>query len=527
MALANLATMTTLGNPMGAPALVPMAGVGPDGTPQIPTGKVETESRERKIMGPQTEAAVDDLRAGRADELKAKQTLKDSAIQLEGMDARGADDQAKVAKAKSDALDKLEEDRSKWRARREAELATELAEFKKVQNVKTMYQDASPLRKFASAIAIGAGAYASKMNGGPNDAFEIYKEQEDNFRRAQEANLKRQVEKMQASGKAADEILKYFDQGHKQIDMTFSARNDLALKQVAAVKATVPQAAARADEAMAQLRQRGAELDRNFVTNYDEEKRSSEQTSSGDNVGKTPQVDASTKQAVITARETAKSMNDLGNFIKANPKAWQEYQKAAKEEAELEAAKQGNEKLISSLQGIGAAKVSIDQRLKTPEARKINAMVAPMITAKAREMDPIGALNKDAYINASRSLNIFTGPPKEISEKAYEYGDKNQRIADEYVRMTPALQAQEAAAQPTGKVGSPIRARAIPLAKQEAAISAADDYVAVRDSVKSGKVVLTPNEKKDIEEALGELKKDSTHAEAAKFFRQLRQRKGI
>ena len=432
----RLAGVTTLAqgavNPLAAQSLAQ----GRPGAIEIPTGTVETKyepTTERKIMGAQTKAASGELDSAYDDQVKALEEKKAGDVQREGITQQGLEAQSDVAGDKASALATLAKQREDWRIKREAERDREIEDFLKVQNSKTV-GDVTPIRQLVSSLAVGFGGYAASMNGGPNTAWEIFKTGEENARKAKEAELKKQVERMAASGKNAEEMLKYFNQEHDAIEKLFVARNDVAEKQAAALKATVPSAGPAADIVIAEAKQRKAELKRNFSANYDEtirEPGTTTQTSSGAKAEGQQTVDSSTKQAVINARETARSMSELGDFVKKNPEAWKEYQDAALAEAELEASKQGNEKLISSLQGIGVAKVALDQRLQTPEARRINAMIAPMITAKAREMDPIGALNKDAYINASKSLNLFTGPADEVAGKAYEYADKNNRIADQ------------------------------------------------------------------------------------------------
>jgi len=466
------------------------------GIPQIPTGVVETThepSTERKIESTGSRQANEELKGAYDTQIEAKKELKAAAVQEEDFDKQGAEGQSDAAQWRLEELDKLRRQQQESRIQIEEQRRKDLDDFVKTQTTKTAYEDPSPLRKWMSAIAIGFGQYAASINGGVNAAFEIFKHHEENLRREKEAKLKAQVERMTASGQSAANIMKFFEKENDLIEKTFVARNDLALKQTAALKATVPKAASRADEGIALLAQEKAKLVRGYEQNYDTSVRTtgaSVQTSSGKTTGG---QDFSTKQAVANAQETANTMRNLGELIANNPKAWKEYQDAVKAEQELAASKQGHEKLISSMQGIGLVNTSIDQRLKSKEARQINASMAPLITAKAREMDPIGALNRDAYDNASRSLNIVTSPPNEMRDKAMEYAQRNERLATAYSSPLVQQPAQ------TGKVGSPRRVS--PQAKKQVS-SAGSDYDFIVSRINKDPDALDPQRQNAFDEAV-------------------------
>lgn len=100
-------------------------------------------------------------------------------------------------------------------------------------------------------------------------------------------------------------------------------------------------------------------------------------------------------------------------------------------------------------------------------------------------------------------------------------------------RLTAAQLMDESLAKSAEKTkGAEVsRVRGIPAAKQDAAISAVDDYTAIRDAMKAKKLNLTNRESLDLAEAYTAQKKaaqnGSVDEDAARFFREVRQRKGI
>lgn len=126
------------------------------------------------------------------------------------------------------------------------------------------------------------------------------------------------------------------------------------------------------------------------------------------------------------AADSANSMERAAQLIKANPKAWKEYQTALKEQAQIDAlgeTKVGKE-LYASAQYLGAANVALEQRLKSPMAKAIHSALVPVITAKARELDPVGVLNIQSVAQGRDALGLLTRAPDAVVGEIQNFRDR-------------------------------------------------------------------------------------------------------
>ncbi len=128
-----------------------------------------------------------------------------------------------------------------------------------------------------------------------------------------------------------------------------------------------------------------------------------------------------------------------------NPKAFAEVQKAMAGEAK---ANKSPGAFTAAGRMLGVTPVDMAERMKnsSPEAREIHALLAPLITAKARELDPVGALNEGSMGAARDHLGLSSLSPKELAKLANDYEGKFRRKADAAVpRSIAPMRAQEIA----------------------------------------------------------------------------------
>ena len=131
----------------------------------------------------------------------------------------------------------------------------------------------------------------------------------------------------------------------------------------------------------------------------------------------------------------------------------------------------------------------------------------------------------------ARRMSRQNGPMAGDTPDVIEF--KLQRLEREAERMI-GLSKNAAATMAREQVGekeATSKVRAIPSDKQDAAVAAADDYTAIRDAMKSKKLKLTNQESLDLAEAYAAQKRAAqgggVDKDAARFFREIRQRKGI
>ena len=422
-----------------APAPVPVAtGFDANGQPvAVPsvvtttTQPVDDTSRATAWAEPTPEIAkaLEDRTAAAKAEKNLVQERTAANVQIEAHEAEGI-------KQEAEARARYLKEREDLKKANDAEVARLMLEQKQAREDLAATKPGSYLgdmsmpRRFLAALGMGLGTYATAW-GVQNTAFEIYKENEKAYREKQEASLTAKAKRLAAlTGdiKAARELMVT---GQAEILNRERAQMETLKAQTQAYVKRVPQAALAGKEAETKLDKEIAENDLKqanlFMAHVTEggqhhgERVSTQVTEGRAAAGGAPSAPA--VEAHQAALEKKLAMENLATLVEKNPAAWKEYQNAVKQELQ-NAASEGSTigRVIQTAQGTGFAPVAIDQRLKTKEARAINAAIAPLVTAKAREMDPIGALNKDAYINASKSLNIVTAPPAELATKAREYG---------------------------------------------------------------------------------------------------------
>lgn len=284
--------------PLSAQSLVQQPGVS-GGIPQIPTGEVTTQygpTKERKIPGADTLAATGAMDTAQQAKLNAMDEQARRDVAVEQAQAQAAEQRAKEAAEIEKKREEMRAAEERRRAEETAARAQALAEYEKAAKTSTLWQDMTPARKFISAIATGLGQWSSVMGGGPNGAYQIYRDAEENHRHVQETNIRKATEKVMQQTKSAEEAKKYFDTAMDNLDKQQLAKLKVIDLQLAAVEKANPEAAARAAQARAQVQIDYEKGKRDFVSGYDTTVRqqgTSTQTSSGDKGGSSARAPAS------------------------------------------------------------------------------------------------------------------------------------------------------------------------------------------------------------------------------------------
>jgi len=159
-------------------------------------------------------------------------------------------------------------------------------------------------------------------------------------------------------------------------------------------------------------------------------------------------VERENAAAALTQAEELKKLADL---VRTNPKAWAEYQKAlkAQREADQFAKSKAGGGIMALGRGAGAFESAVEQRLKeNPAAREIHSSIAKLKVAKARELDPVGAINESMMDAATDHLGLMTRSAKEIASTAEGYAETARRRAAAAVPGSVPTPASTAPQQP-------------------------------------------------------------------------------
>lgn len=540
-----LLNATTLAgtNALAPEALATQGAPGPWGIPQIPKGTVETThgpTTERKIVGDETRGALDSMDEAQQRRINAMDEQSKSSILNEQAAAEAAAKQQKAAEeieAKREELRRAEQERMAQEVSRRAQA---LDELEKASKVSSLYEDASPLRKFVSAIAIGFGAYASSMNGGPNQAWEIFKSKEDDYRKRQEAAIKKATDKVMLQTKSAEEARKYFDLSMEDLDKRQAAKLKIADLQLAAVQKANPEAAARAEEARSKVQIEYHDQKAKFLQGYDttvKHEGTSTQTSSGDKSG-------------TSAR--APTSNDMQNFaiMKEHGQMAARIKELIKQghvpTPEMEREYEQNENLllnrIAKEEEHGKPSVLWSGFLRTVGAQPENSYPEDADKLQREYLDLRRGLKHFTAFKfggqtgaaSSGSRHTFAGPRwgeagESIEDATRKDMESASAIEDAWKEATEATKAGERIAKVESRAqqNTPHHPRGIPAAKQDAAISTADLYGEIHDAITSGKMSLSKSEQADMKDVLSTLKADPTNVDAARFLEQLKKRKGL
>lgn len=124
----------------------------------------------------------------------------------------------------------------------------------------------------------------------------------------------------------------------------------------------------------------------------------------------------SEREKAEAAAQQAAAIDKAHKIIEANPKGWDEYQAALKAQLQannIQKTKIGAE-AYNTLAATGAISSQLEQRLKSPAAKAIFASLDPVITAKARDSDPVGSLNQSSIDRAIETSGFMTRSRKDV-----------------------------------------------------------------------------------------------------------------
>ncbi len=124
----------------------------------------------------------------------------------------------------------------------------------------------------------------------------------------------------------------------------------------------------------------------------------------------------SEREKAEAAAQQAVAIDKAHKIMLANPKAWQELQDAKNEQSKanmVQKTKLGAE-VYNTLAATGAINSQLEQRLKSKAAKELNAALGVVITAKARDSDPVGALNQEAVDRAEGDFGFLTRGRDEV-----------------------------------------------------------------------------------------------------------------
>jgi hypothetical protein len=325
-----------------------------------------------------------------------------------------------------------------------------------------------PLAAIAAAIASGIGARAAAITGTENTAMRVLENGATAFRQKQQMLYERELrgitddkERLERANAYAiadeagllrkfardrertllihgadevrvkgDTILAKLDAGAAEREV--ASAGALYTRQQAAImqQAQVASARASANASNAQAQQTRVET-------------SLLQANGGKAIGHVEREKAEAAEA------SANQMARAAQMIEKDPGAWKRYQAALKAQKETDAiakSKIGGDPLALA-QYFGQSALALEQRLKgDPAALDIHSNLAPVVAAKARQLDPVGALNEGALWAGRDHLGLLVREPKDISReiRTFETDRRNQARAALGASSYQAPSAQQA-----------------------------------------------------------------------------------
>jgi hypothetical protein len=387
-----------------------------------------------KQASPETERQLTAVETGAADEVEALQRKTEAQNQVTETQALGDD----VLAANQRYYATIRENEAARRNEQiEAAMATEAQKRQEMEATgkpTSYWADQSAPAKVLSAFLVGLGQYAAGP-GGRNPALEILNDAMARDRQLKIDQFTRSKEFFQLATQDREAAMAARDKRLKEIDDEQIVQSNILQKQIDAVakRAGKPVALAAADELRAKREVEIADKLAGRRQNYDAEitknsgyKSGSTTVNSGGPADAPKPPGFAERGAATTAAASAENMEKLATLIEKNPKAWAEYQAALRDDQKASAA--DSNILMKGIRGAGQiagyVPTALEQRLKSSEAREINSLLAPLQTAKARELDPVGAINADVMKAARDHLNLTSAKPSEIAAEARKFRDR-------------------------------------------------------------------------------------------------------
>ncbi len=283
---------------------------------------------------------------------------------------------------------------------------------------------------FTSAV----GAYLAVRNGGPN----VMQDQLDKLISRDDAKkqqeLQYQIKKHGMRGEAAQ---KAFEYGTMELSLRKAAvydqladlrANALAAKGVDQATIDKDVLINHANQASAGLKEGYGEKANVHIQTSNALQQQARMQAAQQAAG--PSANLQEREKGEAAAAAAATMDRAQKFIAQHPEAYKQYQEALKAQAEanaLQKTKVGAE-VYNSAQFFGAANTAMEQRLNSPAAKEIHSLMTNVVTAKARQLDPVGALNQSSVDAGRDALGLMTRGAKELGGEIGAFRD--QKLAE-------------------------------------------------------------------------------------------------
>lgn len=204
-------------------------------------------------------SAIDNKIAAQRDINAANETKAAEGIALQRESANILNEAGIEANQIADAFDK----------EIEPELAAMRDMMRKIERteIRDYWADKSGFRKVMSAIAMGLGAYASSVNGGPNHAANIIKHQIDSDYRRQKANLDKTIDAYKMRGANLQRVGAVYTRKMNLLNAATSARYKGIMAKVSEkmAAATTDEARAKGQMLLADLELAKAKVDEQML----------------------------------------------------------------------------------------------------------------------------------------------------------------------------------------------------------------------------------------------------------------------
>lgn len=376
----------------------------------------------RKTRTPETLARELEVRARQDETVEAQQRLRDAEAERERVEAEHRERIAQEQEAAAAEREREEKEIEKRIADKQARFEAATDEAAQKAKVSDYWDDMSDGRRFLAAILIGA----SEAVGG--NAKAIYDDAAARYRARQENEHKAALEKAAGAGASRDELIKLRADMRERSSMREAARDKAMAARLEALKAKHPQAAARADAGIADLREKQANRARDMAAEYGETENLGQSRSTV--IGNKGASDSGTKAPGATEtlsralfEQNARASAEIKERSKSyNPAAMREFIAAARAQDELE-----NSGAPKAAVGLGRFAGALPQNVMdglTPEARQIAADVAYLQNRRIAELAAFNEPGEGTTRAEAKESRIGYRSPSETLKWMHEQADK-------------------------------------------------------------------------------------------------------
>lgn len=440
-----------VGNPMPVIPGQATGGVVPNfsvTTTQDPSSSTTQIKRDAGIV--KAEQSIDEAKQARLDAVVAQAEVDKEAEQRAALTATA---QAAALKAENDRLATAEEERKKRMAEIDAAEAQQQAIVDKAARPTGYFQDQSTVGRIVMALALGGAAAV-----GSEAPFKIYQNYQAEDRQRKMDILKAETAKLANITGSRERANEYFEREAARISREEIANGKIVAAQLQATAKKFPQSAAKAQQAVAEILQDTAtkSLEHNKemaakVVSQSKQRSVSETT--GEKAPAAPRQTTKEEEEAITSEMNAELFAKAKEIAKNNPAAVKELNdaiRASQESENLE--KTGWGGVVRTLKGAGASPTSVDQRLKSADARLLYRAATMGGAMNAKSIDPSGALSDKTIDVGNTMIAPSSAPPEELAATFEQMQRKQEKLAAAKRRAIAPQQTQEQQAQPKGKI---------------------------------------------------------------------------